>query len=178
MDPTVARQVPLIDQKILVWGLTTAKRFFKLCSRMVPSPRSCVIAAFVVTGALVVAGPAMAQQEGTQQTQQQQQQQPQYTTPQYTTPQYTTPQYTTPPGGGKAPAGGGGKTPSTKPTSPGAGGAPGNAGGAPQTTGTLPAGTLPLTGFADGVFLAMLGFVLLLAGMTLRRVLRPRSSLA
>ncbi len=90
------------------------------------------------------------------------------------------PQYQTP-GSGNAPGSGGGNTPKapSTPTSPGSGAGPGNAGAGPgATTRTLPAGRLPLTGFEDGVFLAMLGFVLLLAGATMRRGLRQPSRLA
>jgi hypothetical protein len=116
-------------------------------ARKDPAPK--IVAVVALLGALATAAPALAQQ-------------PDYQVPDYQTPTYQPPSQTPnqAPAEENAPGAGGGETP----TAPGAGAGPGNAGG-------VPGGSLPRTGFADAIFIGVLGFVLLLAGTAIRRPL-------
>ena len=104
--------------------------------------------ALALCAALALAAPGSAQQ------------------PDYQVPSYQTPGSGNQPtdNGNQAPETGGGNTPNATP----------GAGEAPSGAGAAPTGALPRTGFADGAFIAVLGFVLLLSGASLRRALGPR----
>jgi len=146
----------LTAEETPIRGLTQPKRGFML-ARVAGHPRRLgLIGALAACAVLLLVVPAAAQQ------------QPEYQTP-------TTPTYQPPGAGNTAPDEGAGETPGEE-AAPGdnAGEAPDTGAGAPgDTVRTQAAGTLPHTGFEQGVFLAILGLVLLLAGATVRRALRP-----
>src|SRR3954454_22868638 len=145
-----------------VRGLTSTRWSSILPRLTVVRHRLILVAALAGLTVLLLAAPALAQQQPNYQPAPQQ-------------PNYQpAPQQPSNQGGGNAPSQGGGQAP-TPQTAPSTGAAPGNAGAGPgATTRPLPSGqTLPVTGFGDGSFLAALGFVLLLSGVAIRRACSP-----